>query len=109
MPITADGYSMEMDLVTRRRRESGKVPIIFATVDASCQASSGKSAESAACPPVSAVPEANETRRDVVECAAISQIFRPLPSVRLARNNNRSVVHLFVSLGRNVALSLIVR
>jgi len=80
VPITADGYSMEMDLVTRRRRESGKVPIIFAAVDASCQASSGESAESAVCP-VSAVPEANETRRDVAERAAIFEIFRPFPTV----------------------------
>lgn len=70
MPITADGYSMEMDLVTRQRRESGKVPIIFAAIDASCQASSNKSAESAVRPAL-ALQEANETSRNVEERVAV--------------------------------------
>jgi len=36
VPITTDGYSMEMDLVTQQRRESGKTPIIFVAIDAFC-------------------------------------------------------------------------
>lgn len=43
-------------LLRGQRRQSGKVPIIFATIDASCQASSDKSAESAIRP--ASVPEA---------------------------------------------------
>lgn len=77
MPITADGYSMEMDLVTRQRRESGKVPIIFAAIDASCQASSNKSAESAVQLTL-AVQETNETSRNVEERVAVEIFCRCL-------------------------------
>lgn len=92
MPITADGYSMEMDLVTRQRRESGKVPIIFAAIDASCQASSNKSAESAVHPAL-AVQETNETSRNVEErvtveifcCLSSSPIFLFDSSARLSK------------------------
>jgi len=36
VPITTDGYSMKIDLVTQQRRESGKAPIIFVAIDAFC-------------------------------------------------------------------------
>lgn len=62
-------------LLRDQRRQSRKVPIIFAAIDASCQASSDKSAESAVRPIVGA-RSSNEIPRDVKECAAI-EIFRP--------------------------------
>lgn len=93
MPITTDGYSMEMDLVTRQHRESGKVPIIFAAIDASCQASSNKSAESAVRPAL-AVQEANETSCDVEECVAI-EIFCSFPSVHFITEQSSSPIFLF--------------
>lgn len=69
---------MEMDLVTRHRRESGKVPIIFAAIDASCQASSGESAESAVHPASPGCQKLTRHGCDIEECAA-AEIFRPLP------------------------------
>lgn len=66
MPITADGYSMEMDLVTRASRIKGKAPIIFAGVDAFWR-QRRKSADSAL---RRHFPASNETNRDPVEPAA---------------------------------------
>lgn len=61
-------------LLHGQRRQSGKVPIIFAAIDASCQASSGKSAESAVRP--ASVSEAL-TRHRVMSRNAI-EIFHLL-------------------------------
>lgn len=66
-------------LLRGQRRQSGKVPIIFAAIDASCQASSDKSAESAFRP--ASVSEALTRHRVMSRNARRSKFFVPLPSL----------------------------
>lgn len=80
-------------LLRGQRRQSGKVPIIFAAIDASCQASSDKSAESAVRP--ASVPEALTRHRVMSRNARRSKFSVPFPLLHFVAEQSSYLIFLF--------------
>lgn len=82
-------------LLHGQRRQSGKVPIIFAAIDASCQASSDKSAESAVRP--ASVPEALTRQRVMSRNVRRSKFSVPFPLLHFVAKQSSYSILLFDS------------